>query len=174
MSCKRLLGFFSLAVLMATAGCGGLPTQPVGFVNHTQHSDAQLWAVWTTAQQSLSEQIDLNPLQQQRTNAAPVILPGDARALNIKPRQLVVSSAPDVSAAVLYQATGTTRGNPTGLILCPQPCNVDYVPAYSLYAPATSRYAASWEFSGDNFDLLMQYEFENQILKALGYDMTWR
>jgi len=36
------------------------------------------------------------------------------------------------------------------------------------------RYAASWEFSGNNFDVLVEYEFENQILNALRYDLKWR
>ena len=64
--------------------------------------------------------------------------------------------------------------NPTGLIACPQPCNVSYAAAYSLYSQNVSRYAASWEFVGNNFDALVQYEFENHILQGLGYDMTWR
>jgi hypothetical protein len=74
----------------------------------------------------------------------------------------------------LYAAMGMQHTDPTGLIACPQPCNVHYAPAYSLYAQPATRYAASWEFSGNNFDFLMQYEFENQILNALGYDMRWR
>ena len=27
---------------------------------------------------------------------------------------------------------------------------------------------------GDNFAILLEYEFENQILSALGYNMSWR
>jgi len=86
----------------------------------------------------------------------------------------MVSPQTDVSSTVLLAATGMQLANPTGLIACPQPCNVRYAPAYSFYAPPLSRYAASWEFSGNNFDFLVQYEFENQILAALGYDMRWR
>jgi hypothetical protein len=37
-----------------------------------------------------------------------------------------------------------------------------------------TRYAASWEFQGDNFSLILQYEFENQILAELGYSLRWR
>ena len=163
---------------LVLSGCGSNPGDssavPVGFVNETQHSDQQLWSLWKAAQQNLSQQIDLNPLQRQLSNAPPDILPGDARVLNISPHQLVVSSQPDVSASTLYAATGTERTDPTGLILCPQPCNVNYAPAYSLYAQPASHYAASWEFSGSNFDALVQYEFENQILNALGYDLRWR
>ena len=120
------------------------------------------------------QQIDLNPLEQTLNNAPAQILPGDARVWNVSPRQLGVSSQTDVPASALYAATGMTRPHPTGLISCPQPCNVNYVPAYSLYAQPVSRYAASWEFSENNFDLLVQYEFENQILNALGYDLRWR
>jgi hypothetical protein len=58
---RVLLGLlFGITLL---SGCGGdKPVPPVGFVNHTQHSDAQLWALWQAAQSELSKQIDLNPL----------------------------------------------------------------------------------------------------------------
>jgi hypothetical protein len=101
-------------------------------------------------------------------------LPGDSRALAVSPHQLLVSSQPDVTSSAFYTATGTNRPDPTGLIVCPQPCNVSYAAAYSLYSRPASHYAASWEFTGNNFDALVQYEFENQILKTLGYDMKWR
>lgn len=164
----------AVILCMLLAGCGGNPAPSIGFINQTQHTDADLWALWQSAQQNLSEQIDLNPLEQELNNAAPNLLPGDVRALNISPHQLVVSAQPDISAATLDAATGTTHSNPTGLIACPQPCNVNYAPAYSIYSQPTSRYAASWEFVGNNFDSLVEYEFENQILNALGYDMRWR
>jgi hypothetical protein len=35
-------------------------------------------------------------------------------------------------------------------------------------------YAVSWEFAGNNFSTIVQYEFENQILHTLGYNMSWR
>jgi hypothetical protein len=60
------------------------------------------------------------------------------------------------------------------MIACPQLCNVHYAAAYSLYRPPLTSYAASWEFKGNNFSQLLEYEFENQILNALGYDMRWR
>lgn len=175
----RMLDFARVLVLacMLLTGCGNnsqVPAAAVGFVNQTEHSDAQLWSLWAAAQQSLAQQIDLNPLEQQLSDAPPEIVPGDPRALNVSPHQVVVSPQPDVSSTALYAATGTSRPNPTGLILCPQPCNVNYAPAYSLYSQPTSRYAASWEFAGNNFDTLVQYEFENQILNALGYDLRWR
>lgn len=156
------------------SGCGSAPEAEVGFVNETQHSDAQLWSLWKAAQINLSQQIDLNPLQRQFSSVGPDILPGDSRALGVSPHQLVVSSQPDVTSSALYTATGTNRVDPTGLIVCPQPCNVSYAAAYSLYLQPASHYAASWEFVGNNFDALVRYEFENQILKTLGYDMKWR
>jgi hypothetical protein len=157
--------------MVLLSGCGSGPNPAVRFINRTQHSDAQLSVLWTAAQQNLSQQIDLNPLA---TNVAPNLKPGDARVWSVAPRRLLVSPQADVSSAALYAATGTSRPDPAGLILCPAPCKVNYAAAYSLYAQPTTRYAGSWEFSGSNFDVLEQYEFENQILNALGYDMRWR
>lgn len=164
----------AIVLVLILSACGGRPTPPIGFINRTRHSDAELQSLWQQAQQRISLQIDLNPLEQEMNNAAPRIVPGDRRALSVSPHQLVVSSQPDISAAELYATTGTTRSDPTGLISCPAPCNVTYAPAYSLYVQPTTRYAASWEFSSNNFDVLVEYEFENQILNALGYDVRWR
>ena len=161
-------------LVLVLAGCGGRATLRAGFVNHTQHSDADLQSLWQAAQNNLSQNIDLNPLEQEMNNAQPHIVPGDARVWNVLPRQLVVSSQADISSAELYATAGTVRSDPTGLISCPQPCNVNYAPAYSLYYQPATRYAASWEFSSNNFDVLVEYEFENQILNALGYDTRWR
>ena len=160
--------------IVLLAGCGARTSPAIGFVNQTQHSDSQLWSLWKAAQQNLSQQIDLNPLQRTLNSAPAHIVPGDSRVWSVSPRQLAVSSQADVSSAALYAATGTNRPDPTGLISCPAPCNVNYAAAYSLHSTRVSRYAASWEFLGNNFDVLVQYEFENQILDALGYDMTWR
>jgi hypothetical protein len=164
----------ALAWVLLLTGCGGVPLAPVGFVNHTLHTDAQLWVQWQAAQQSLSRQVDLNPLEQAFHGAAPNLLPGDARVWSVLPRQLIVGPQADVSSAEFYAATGTLRPDPTGLIACPQPCNVHYAPAYSLFRQPTTRYAASWEPSESNFDYLVEYEFENQILNELRYDMRWR
>lgn len=151
-------------------GCGGGSAGPRGFVNQTRHSDADLWTIWKAAQQSVATEIDLNPVQE----APPIILPGDARALFIEPRQLTVAPEPDVSPQLLFAQAGLRRNPPTGLIACPQPCDVQFAPAYSLYQPPLVKYAASWEFAGNNFSTIVQYEFENQILYALGYDVAWR
>jgi hypothetical protein len=155
-------------------GCGnGVARMPVGFVNQTKHSDTDLWEIWSAAQNALAASIDLNPLQSS-TGDAEHVLPGDPRALGVQPHQLSVSPEADVSSTALAVATGMERANPTGLILCPQNCKVRYTPAYSEYLPSTVRYAASWESSESNFRDVLEYEFENQILYALGYDVSWR
>lgn len=163
-------------LIIASLGCGGSPQRPVpavGFINQTQHSNVDLQSIWTQAQQSIAQQIDLNPLQVSR-NVSPKVLPGDPRALRIEPHQLLVAAVPDVSSQLLFAATGEQRSNPTGMIACPSPCNVRYSTAYSFYQPELTKYAASWEFDGNNFDVILEYEFENHILNELGYDMRWR
>ena len=161
-------------MIVLLQGCRGANPPAVGFINQTQHTDSELWVLWQAAQQNLSQQIDMNPLQRTQSNVPARILPGDPRVWNVSPGQLRVAPQTDVSSAVLFAATGMNRPDPTGLIACPQPCNVSYTAAYSLYAQNASRYAASWEFAGNNFDALVRYEFENHILQGLGYDMTWR
>ena len=100
-----------VAVLLTLSflGCGGSPKSPVpaaGFINQTRHSDADLNAIWTEAQQSVAQQIDLNPLQQLSNNVPPNTRPGDPRALSVEPHQLLVAAEPDVSSEVLFAATG--------------------------------------------------------------------
>ena len=90
------------------------------------------------------------------------------------PHQLVVAARRDVSSTALFTAAGKYRPDPTGLIACPHPCNVRYAAAYSFFNNPRTNYAASWEFEGENFNVILKYEFENQILSALGYDMKWR
>jgi len=147
---------------------------PVGFINQTQHDDADLWVIWQAAQESVAKQIDLNPVQQSQTGAPAQTLPGNAIALDTEPREILVAPVQDVSSTALSVATGVQRPDPTGLIACPAPCTVRYTPAYSTYAQPATRYAASWEAQEDNFSAILQYEFENHILNALGYDTKWR
>src|SRR5450755_1281305 len=162
-----------LLLLLGLCGCSFPHPAAVGFINQTRHGDANLSVIWRTAQKSISRQIDLNPLQQ-ALGAPSHILPGDTRALSVMPHQLVVAPRGDVASAVLFTATGETRSDPTGLIACPLPCNVRYAAAYSFFENPRTNYASSWEFNGDNFSVILQYEFENQILSTLGYDMQWR
>jgi len=171
---KRIVVTVALTVFLL--GCGGSSRGPlpVGFLNQTRHSDADLQAIWAKAQRSVAQHIDLNPVQRLTNNVPPDTRAGDSRALGVDPHQLLVAAEPDVSSKVLFAATGNLRGDPTGMIACPQPCNVRFSTAYSLYQPEITKYAASWEFAGDNFSVIVEYEFENHILSALGYDMEWR
>ena len=169
--CRKLQALLFTIVL---CGCGGNFTEPGGFRNLTRHSDKDLWAAWRTAQQTVANQVDLNPLQRSTENAPAVTLPGDVRAFEVEPHAFTVTPQPDVSSQTLLAATGTLRSDPTGLIACPQPCDVSFAAAYSLYRPPVTRYAASWESVERDFDTILEYEFENQILFALGYDLRWR
>src|SRR5258707_609064 len=92
---SRTMGRRLRAMLLVTVlftGCGGrtasAPAPAIGFVNQTLHSDGQLWSLWKAAQQNLSQQVDLNPLQRTLANAPAQILPGDPRVWNVSPRQL--------------------------------------------------------------------------------------
>ena len=61
------LAVLIIGTLVMTA-CGARRTDSnpnASFINHTQHSDAQLQALWKIAQQNLSLQIDLNPLRRE-------------------------------------------------------------------------------------------------------------
>ncbi len=167
---------FTLILTVVLLGCARNPGSPAtaGFINQTQHSDADLRAIWEEAQRSIAQKIDLNPLQRVSNDVPEDAHPGDPRAFNVEPNQVSVSSVQDVSPEVLLAATGEQHADPTGLIACPQPCNVRYSAAYSFYQPELTRYAASWEFAGDNFNVILEYEFENHILNALGYNMKWR
>jgi hypothetical protein len=167
-NCLWVIGYVLLA------GCGGASDVPVGLLNHSHHTDAQLWAIWQTAQPNLSQQVDLNPLRRVFQSVPPDVRPGDQRVWSVSPHQLAVAPQTDVSSAEFYAVTGYLRSDPTGLIACPQPCNVHYTAAYSLFREPVTRYAASWEPSESNFEYLLTYEFENQILNELGYDMRWR
>jgi len=166
---------WKLMLLLVLLGCGGQPDPgPAGFMNQTLHSDADLWVIWKAAQETVAQEVDLNPLQRSLSGAPADIRPGDARALTILPHQLRVSAEADISAGVLLAATGLERSDPTGMIACPQPCNVRYAAAYTLYAKNLTQYAASWEGQGASFTFVLEYEFENQILAALGYSLKWR
>ena len=88
----RLQSRIAILLALVLARCGARATPPVGFINHTRHSDAELSSLWKSAQQNLSQQIDLNPLEQELNNAAPQIVSGDARVWTVSPHQLVVSS----------------------------------------------------------------------------------
>ena len=112
-----------------------------------------------SAQQSLARKVDLNPLQRSDPGAIADLRPGDSRALHEAPHQIRVAAEPDVVSGILFGTTGVLRTDPTGLIACPQPCNVRYAAASSKYDLRITRYAQTWEFEGDNFAIILEYEF---------------
>jgi hypothetical protein len=159
-----------LAVLLS--GCGAV--RPIGFVNETAiHSDAQLMELWHQAQQDLSHGIYLNPIQHLLYGTREDLLPGDARALNFEPRMITVRSVPDLTSAQLL-VYGMSLAEPTGMIVCPQPCDERVGPAFSTPAQYRTHVAASWERDEAGWEFVMVWEFENHILYGLGYDTSWR
>lgn len=172
---QRLLLLFAL--ILGQGGCGtSYDEQPVGFVNFTRKStDAYLMVRWRNAQHTIATQIDINPIGRQH-GQPPHYLPGDTRAYNVAPRQIVVQSVSDISSEELFAASGVRRPDPTGFILCPAPCNVEYDSSYTSFSRRYVAYAASWEYNADPqaFDQILEYEFESQILYRLGYDVSER
>jgi|HubBroStandDraft_6_1064221.scaffolds.fasta_scaffold149658_2 hypothetical protein len=161
---------FLFAILLTGCGTG----RPVGFVNETAtHSDAQLMALWQQAQQNLSHQIYLNPVQHILYGTPEDLLPGDARALSFSPRMITIQATPDLTSAQLL-VYGMDLPAPTGLIVCPQPCDQRVARAFSDPARHGTRVAASWERKELEWNDIIVYELENHILYGLGYNISWR
>jgi hypothetical protein len=161
-----------LLLVVLLAGCGA--ARPVGFVNETaSHSDAQLMELWHQAQQDLSRQVYLNPIQHNLYGTHEDLLPGDSRALNSNPRMITVEVFPDLTSAQLL-VYGVARPEPTGMIVCPEPCDGRVAAAFSTPAKYRTHVAASWEHTEFDWDFIIVYEFETHILYRLGYDTSWR
>jgi hypothetical protein len=161
---------FLLVILLT--GCGG--GRPIGFVNETAtHSDAQLMQLWHQAQQDLSQQVYLNPVQHALYGTPENLLPGDGRALKFNPRMITVQVLADLTSAQLL-VYGVDRPAPTGMIVCPQPCDQRVGMAFSSPSRYRTNVAASWERNEPQWDYIIVYEFENHILYGLGYDIPWR
>ena len=159
-----------LAVLLASCGSG----LPVGFKNETaMHSDAQLMDSWHQAQQNLSRQVYLNPVQHIVYGVPEVLLPGDSRALKFNPRMITVRVVADLTSAQL-SVYGVDLPAPTGMIVCPQPCDQGVTMAFSSPPRRSTYVAASREHNESEWDYIVVYEFENHILYGLGYDVSWR
>src|SRR2546430_17285575 len=76
---RRAMGWSlrTLILTMVLVGCGGGASDvlPIGFVNETQHSVAEIWTIWKNTQQNLAKNVDLNPLQRSLPGAVADILP---------------------------------------------------------------------------------------------------
>jgi hypothetical protein len=164
------MAFFLLVTLWASCGTG----RPVGFVNESAlHSDSQLMELWHQAQQDLSQQIYINPVQHILYGTREDTLPGDPRALRFRPRMITVQVTPDLTSVQLL-VYGMDLPPPTGMIVCPQPCDQRVAKAFSDPARYRTQVAASWERDESAWDYIVVYEFENHILYGLGYDTSWR
>src|SRR5438132_8841757 len=104
---RRILRTLFLTMLLI--GCGSPNAPPVGFLNETLHSTSDLWAIWTTAQNSVAKRVDMNPMQRFLYGAPANIRAGDARALAALPHQLRVAAESDVLSSVLFAATRDFR-----------------------------------------------------------------
>ncbi|SPE21722.1 exported hypothetical protein [Candidatus Sulfotelmatobacter sp. SbA7] len=161
-----------LLLIVLLTGCGA--DLPAGFINETAiHSDAQLMDLWHQAQQNISQGIYLNPIQHLLYGTPQDFLPGDARALNFKPRMISVRAVPDLTSAQLL-VYGVDRPQPTGMVVCPQPSDERVATAFSTPSQHRTHVAASWEHKEPDWDTIVVWEFENHILYGLGYDISWR
>lgn len=159
-------------LIVVLTGCS--TARPVGFVNETPlHSDAQLMELWRQAQRDLSQEIYLNPIQHLLYGTRENLLPGDSRALNFAPRMITVRAVPDLTSIQLL-VYGMDLPEPTGMIVCPQPCDDRVGAAFSTPVQYRTHVAASWEHNETEWELIMVWEFENHILYGLGYDTYWR
>lgn len=168
--------------LLVLAGCG-VPTGssgPIGFVNETKgaFTDAELMAMWDAAQASIATgPTQINPREGVfHQGALARFIPGDPKALKVEPRQMRITAKPDVLAAVLnemFPGNDTPFTDPTHMILCPTTCRVEnsVAGAYTLpgvgvdYAESTPR---------EDLIKILTYEFQNQILYMLHYDVKYR
>jgi hypothetical protein len=166
----RYIRFFGGILLLLLASCGGGSWGGSGarFVNRTGLAEAEFQALaeqkWKQAQAILAAQtIDLHAATPER---GPSIVPADARALQLEPHNVEVQSEPDVAAQQINNLPNCVRcpyEDPTGLI----PCRVGFCQAYlrnlcTIVVP---------ESKPENMG---QYEMENCILWALGYDVSGR
>jgi hypothetical protein len=167
-----IAGVALLLLIVLLTGCGATP--PIGFRNETAlHSDAQLMDLWHQAQQNVSQQVYLNPVQHVLYGAPEVLRPGDSRALKFNPRMITVQVVADLTSAQL-SVYGVYLPAPTGMIVCPQPCDQGVAMAFSSPPRRSTHVAASREHNESEWDYIVVYEFENHILYGLGYDISWR
>jgi hypothetical protein len=131
--------------------------------------------VGEAAQQTLNQEVDLNPLPRASSGAPADIRPGDPRALGawshaaparrdrrMSPPPRFFSRRPDLSGPI------------------PQEWSPAAGPAMSAMPRLISFTAGLHPLrhlvgvQGNSFTFVLEYEFENQILAELGYRLRWR
>jgi hypothetical protein len=163
----RCVKIFGLLLLLGFTGCGNAPRE---FTNRTSLSQQFLYTQWNAAQQIIATTpLLLNPQQ----NGAKLFSAPTNRAFTIQPDGLIVQDLPDVAASQMTSITGQPASDPTGVLLCPPGCDVRFTPAYSLLGTGVY-YARSTNAHLDRLSFDLRYEFENQILFRLAYNVDER
>ncbi|HSB74701.1 MAG TPA: hypothetical protein VLC12_03575 [Terriglobales bacterium] len=157
-------------LLLLAAGCGGgsWDGSHARFVNRTGMAEAEFQALaeqkWAQAQSELATQaFDLHAAVPEQ---GALVVPADARSLQVAPRNVVVEGETDVAAAALNHLPDCVNcpyRDPTGLIHC----RVGFCQAYlrdlcTIVVPVSR--------PGN----MGPYEMENCILWSLGYDVSGR
>ncbi len=163
----RILGGIVL-LLLASCGGGSWGGSGARFVNRTGLAEADFQAMaehkWKQAQAELAAHaIDLHAAT---PGTGAFLVPGDARALQLEPRNVVVESELDVAAAVLNELPNCSHcpyQDPTGVIRC----TIGFCQAYLRDFCTIAVPASRPENMGP-------YEMENCILWGLGYDVSGR
>jgi hypothetical protein len=156
----------ALFLPLGLVGCGNDPRE---FTNRTPLSQQFLYTQWEVAQTVVaSTPLLLNPVQ-----SIPMFSTPTKEALSIQPDGLIIEARPDLTADQILKMTGTHASDPTEELICPPGCDVKFTPAYSLLGVGVY-YARSLDADLNRLTYDLQYEFENQILFRLAYNVNER
>lgn len=182
---RTIIKIASLVVLLfaaALTGCGGgtldsTSSRTTGFDNRTNGAatDPQLRALWQRAQQELATQpIVLNPVAVQMHGGTLVSIAPDSRANSVQPEGVAVIAVPDLTVAQLQAENPRValqhNTDPTGVIHCPEGALAKYCHSYTASNNQAAYVSTSMVL---NFGAT-GWEFENIILRRLGYDTASR
>jgi len=140
-----------------------------GIINETGYPDSVLTAAWTQAQQGLATAPF--PL----TDAGGEMHPADPRALTVQPKNLTVVSVADVPIATLAKyidpAWAKDKDPSHTFIIDDSSGFLEYTTVAGITCPWTRPrvYGAQ-----SVIPTVCVYEFQNVILKELGYDISAR
>jgi hypothetical protein len=167
----------ALLLLVWLTGCGG--RVPVSSTlklpgHHAVFSDPRFQSAWTDAQRAISrEPIFLNAAYvAEKREYVNDMKPADIRANDIWPDGVTVSAEPDLTVAQLQaENPGETLkhfADPTGVIHAPDGSSAKYCAAYTLGNSIVVANSLLYDAG------ILEYEFENVILRRLGYDTRKR
>ncbi len=137
-----------------------------GIINKTNVSDSVLATEWQLAQQGLATAPF--PL----TYSGGSVHPADPRALTVQPKNVTVVSVPDVPIATLAKyidPAWVKDSDPSGTFL------MESSLAYTTVAGMTCPWTRPRVYGATSkIPTVCVYEFQNVILKKLGYDISGR